>query len=332
MWFWPSHTFPISTTLQWNTGGEARGRKNERGEQRKNPKPKGIPSLGRPSILRKREPLSTMTVTPFYSHLQPSAGEPQISFSFWPKNHLQRPPLSPAKGHCLSAKEKKPTFHLLKEESTPILAPAIFPLVALTLSQTDQPPLHTDLPLPSASSLPNGRSPKQENRLSLNQRRNPSLWKPSRRPMFFFFPWPKQLPEQHPPVHRPASTSRPHGRQQQGQPPLPPTGAKTTDAPPAPTACSPIFNHPDGNKQRRRWTQKKKALTEGDNGRSKRKRENKSEIYCLCCWVALQVTGRCTAGTWVHQFAGLYRRRHVGPRAASVPANSRQLPCSYCYV
>jgi hypothetical protein len=33
---------------------------------------------------------------------------------------------------------------------------------------------------------------------------------------------------------------------------------------------------------------------EGDNGRSKRKKENKSEIYCLCCWVALQGS---TAGT-----------------------------------
>ena len=30
--------------------------------------------------------------------------------------------------------------------------------------------------------------------------------------------------------------------------------------------------------------------------------------------------------------AGLRRRRHVDPRAASVPANSRRLPCSYCYV
>jgi hypothetical protein len=43
---------------------------------------------------------------------------------------------------------------------------------------------------------------------------------------------------------------------------------------------------------------------EGDDGRSKRKRENKSKIYYLCCWVALQVTGRCTAGT-----SGKRRRR-----------------------
>jgi hypothetical protein len=72
----------------------------------------------------------------------------------------------------------------------------------------------------------------------------------------------------------------------------------------------------------------------------KEKGENKSETYCFC------LLG-CLAGDWeihrqyereekketipIHQFAGLRRRRHVDPRAASVPADSRRLPCSSCY-
>jgi hypothetical protein len=60
-----------------------------------------------------------MTVTPFHSHLQPSAGEPLISFSFWPKNHLQKPPLSPAKGHYPSAKEKSQPFIFSKKNRPP---------------------------------------------------------------------------------------------------------------------------------------------------------------------------------------------------------------------
>jgi len=242
--------------------------------------------------------------TPFPWQKKPKLAAP-FAWFFDPQTSL----LHPHRSVILQLTEQEPPFPSSPKTRAASLAhspqfPSNKKPHPLTLSQTDRPPLHTDLPLPSAGSLPNGRSPKQENRLSLNQRPNPSLWKPSRRPKFFLLPWPKQLPDQHPPVHRPASTSRPHGRQQQGQPPLPPTGSKTTDTPPAPTASSPIFNHPDGNKQRRRWTQKKKALTEGDDGRSKRKRENRSKIYCLCCWVALQVTGRCTAGT-----SGKRRRR-----------------------
>ena len=76
-----------------------------------------------------------------------SWGAPDFLFLLTQKK--PSPETSPltSKGTLPLGQREKPTFHLLKEEPTPILAPVIFPLVAL--SQTDRPPLHTDLPLSS---------------------------------------------------------------------------------------------------------------------------------------------------------------------------------------
>jgi len=72
-----------------------------------------------------------------------------------------------------------------------------------------------------------------------------------------------------------------------GQPlkPFPPSPiVACADTTPATTASSPVFNHPDGNKQWWRWTPEEEGKSRKSRGRRKTENRSRKGIHCLLCF------------------------------------------------